>query len=224
VSQTDLCCVRQRKILRRYGARPSELHIKRHSGYCAVSGEPDTAHARRKFEELAKAGASDVAVQALQRFARIYHVEGELGSLTPEERLAMRQAMAKPLWEEMHAWLKLQRRRVADGGTTAKAIDYSLNSWAALTRNLHDGAVPLDNNHLEQQMRCWAMGRKAWLFCGSELAGQRAAMVMSLVQSAKLNGLDPWAYLRDVLARLPTHLNSRIEELLPHRWQPAAAG
>lgn len=70
-------------------------------------------------------------------------------------------------------------------------------------------------------MRCWAMGRKAWLFCGSELAGKRAAVVMSLVQSAKLNGLDPWQYLRDVLARLPTHLNSRLEELLPHRWQPA---
>jgi transposase len=80
--------------------------------------------------------------------------------------------------------------------------------------------VPVDNNHIENLMRPWAMGRKAWLFAGSELAGQRAAVVMSLVQSAKLNGHDPWAYLKDVLERLPTHLNSRIEELLPHCWKP----
>nr|WP_310735044.1 IS66 family transposase [Azohydromonas aeria] len=181
-------------------------------------------HARRKFDELAKAGASDVAVQAIERIARIYRVEAELGSLAADERLAVRQALARPLWDELLVWLKLQRRRVADGSTTAAAIDYSLKNWEELTRNLHDGAVPLDNNHLEQQMRCWAMGRKAWLFCGSELAGRRAAMVMSLVQSAKLNGHNPWAYLRDVLARLPTHLNSRLEELLPHRWSPTPEG
>jgi hypothetical protein len=80
------------------------------------------------------------------------------------------------------------------------------------------------NNFIERQIKPWAMGRRAWLFCGSELAGQRAAIVMSLVQSAKLNGHDPWAYLRDVLERLPGHPNSRIEELLPHRWRPATAG
>jgi hypothetical protein len=181
------------------------------------------AHARRRFEELVKAGASNVAQGALEYFARIYHVEGRLGSLAPDERLAMRQALACPLWDELHKWLKLQRKLVPDGGTTANAIDYSLNNWEALTRNLQDGSVPLDNNHLEQQMRCWAMGRKAWLYFGSELAAKRAAMVMSLVQSARLSGHNPWEYLRDVLARLPTHLNSRLEELLPHRWQPAAA-
>jgi len=109
---------------------------------------------------------------------------------------------------------------VPDGSAIAGAIDYSLNAWAALTVNLNDGMVQVDNNHIENQMRPWAMGRKAWLFAGSELAGQRAAIVMSLVQSAKLNGHDPWAYLKDVLTRLPTHMNSRIEELLPHRWQP----
>lgn len=99
-------------------------------------------------------------------------------------------------------WLQLERARVADGGATAKAIDYSLNNWTALTRNLHDGEVPVSNNHIENLVRPWAVGRKAWLFCGSELAGQRAAMVMSLVQSAKLCGHDPHAYLRDVLQRL----------------------
>jgi transposase len=85
-----------------------------------------------------------------------------------------------------------------------------------LTANLHDGNVPVDNNHLENLMRPWAMGRKAWLFCGSEMAGKRAAVVISLVQTARLNGHDPYAYLKDVLTRLPMHPNSRIDELLPH--------
>ena len=82
--------------------------------------------------------------------------------------------------------------------------------------------MPIDNNHLENQMRPWAIGRRNWLFVGSELAGERAAMIMSLLQSAKLNKVDPWSYLKDVLTRLPTQLNSRIDELLPHRWQPAS--
>ena len=102
----------------------------------------------------------------------------------------------------------------------ARAIDYSLNVWRLLTAHLHDGRVPVDNNHIENLMRPWAMGRKAWLFAGSELAGQRTAVMKSLVRSAKLSGHDPWAYLRDVLTRLPTHLNSRIDELLPHLWLP----
>ena len=110
-----------------------------------------------------------------------------------------------------------------DGSAIAGAIDYSLNRWTALTAYLVDGNVAIDNNHIENLMRPWAMGRKAWLFAGSELAGQRAAVVMSVVQSARMNGHDPWAYLylKDVLTRLPGHLNSRIDELLPHRWQPA---
>ena len=116
---------------------------------------------------------------------------------------------------------ELERGRVPDGGATARAMDYSLKHWTALTRNLDDGDVPVDNNHLENQIRPWAMGRKAWLFAGSELAGQRAAIVMSLVQSAKLNGHDPWAYLRTCWSGCRRIRNSRIEELLPHRWQPA---
>lgn len=107
------------------------------------------------------------------------------------------------------------------GGTIAQAIDYSLNCWDALTRHLSDGTIPIDNNHLEQQIKPWKLGAKNWLFVGSELAGERAAVVMSLVQSAKLNQIDPWAYLRDVLARIHSHPASRIDELLPHRWQPA---
>lgn len=143
-----------------------------------------------------------------------------MATLTNQERLARRNAVTQPLWEELHTWLQLERARVHDGSATAKALNYSLNAWGALTRNLLDGEVNVDNNHCENLIRPWALGRKAWLFAGSELAGQRAAIVMSLVQSAKINGHDPHAYLHDVLTRLPTHLNSRIDELLPHRWQP----
>jgi transposase len=178
------------------------------------------AHARRKYDELLKDNKSPVATQAIQRIAWIYRIERELRDLNTQDRLDQRQARTKPLWEEMFAWLTLERERVPDGSGTARALDYSLNHWNALSANLRDGDVPVDNNHLENLMRPWAMGRKAWLFCGSELAGKRAAVVMSLVMSAKLNGHDPWAYLTDVLTKLPTYPNSRIQELLPHLWQP----
>ncbi len=180
------------------------------------------AHARRKFDELAKARTSPLADAAIVRFARIYQVEAGLADLSDDERRTLRQQHARPLWDELKTWLELERRRVLDGSPAAGAIDYTLGHWRALTLHLDDGAVAIDNNHLERQIKPWAMGRKAWMFVGSELAGQRAATVMTLVQSARLNGHDPLAYLRDVLERLPTQLNSRLEELLPHRWMPAA--
>jgi hypothetical protein len=178
------------------------------------------AHARRKFDELIKDNLSPVGTQAIQRIAALYKVERQVKGLSVEERLQARQSKAKPRCEDLHAWLKLERQRVPEGSATAKAIDYSLNRWDALTAYLDNGAVQINNNHIENLVRPWAMGRKAWLFAGSELAGQRAAVVMSLLQSAKLHGHDPWAYLKDVLTKLPGHMNSRIEELLPHRWQP----
>ena len=179
------------------------------------------AHARRKFDELFKAGASPVAAAAIQRIAWLYRIEADARGLSSAERLRMRQERSQPLWEEMHVWLQLERTRVPDGSAIAKAIDYSLNHWVGLGRYLVDGDVPIDNNYVENRIRPWALGRRNWLFIGSQLAGERAAVVMSLLQSAKLNGHEPWAYLKDVLTRLPTQLNSRIEELLPHRWQPA---
>ncbi len=186
----------------------------RNTAYCL-------AHARRKFDELVKANASVVAGQAIQRIARLYRIEADAKTLTGEQRLQMRHERSRPLWDELHVWLQLERTRVPDGGAIAKAIDYSLNHWVGLGRFLLDGDVPIDNNHVENRIRPWALGRRNWLFIGSQLAGERAAVVMSLLQSAKLNGHEPWAYLKDVLTRLPTQLNSRIEELLPHRWQPA---
>jgi transposase len=178
------------------------------------------AHARRRFDELVKANASPVAAQAIQRIARIYRIESQAREMTVEERLAHRQQYSRPLWDELHAWMKQERARVPDGGGIAAALDYSLKRWVALGRFLSDGAVSVDNNHIENLIRPWSLGRKAWLFAGSELAGKRAAVVMSLVQSAKLHGHDPWVYLKDVLERLLTHRNDRIDELLPHRWKP----
>ena len=180
------------------------------------------AHARRKFDELLlDSGRSAVAEEALRRIAQIYRLERKLSELTCEERLASRRNDAKALWADLHEWLRLERARVPDGSATAKALNYSLNHWEALTRNLLDGEVNVDNKSLENLIRPWALGRRAWLFAGSALAGQRAAIVMSLVQSAKLNGHDPRAYLNDVLTRLPTQLSSRIDELLTHNWHPA---
>jgi transposase len=180
-------------------------------------------HARRKFDELIKHGHSDIAGEAIRRMAWIFKLEAEARNGSAEERLAIRQSQSRLHWDDLHVWLQRERQRVPNGSGIAAAIDYSLNRWTALGRFLEDGEVSAHNNHLENLLRPWAVGRKAWLFAGSELAGQRAAVVMSLVQSAKMNGHDPWAYLKDVLTRLPTHPNHRIEELLPHRWQGAAA-
>ena len=176
------------------------------------------AHARRKFDELVD--SSPVAAEAIRRIAWLYRVEADARTLSTEERLQMRLERSKPMWEQLHLWLQLERSRVPDGGGIAKAIDYSLKRWDGLGRFLLDGDVPLDNNHCENRIRPIALGRSNWLFIGSQLAGERAAVVMTLLQSAKLCGHEPWAYLKDVLTRLPTQLNSRIEELLPHRWQP----
>ncbi|RMS75558.1 hypothetical protein CFBP6109_03401 [Pseudomonas syringae pv. cerasicola] len=125
-----------------------------------------------------------------------------------------------PIAEKLHEWMLAQRALVPEGSATAKALDYSLKRWVALTHYLDDGAVPIDNNWCENQIRPWALGRKNWLFAGSLRSGKRAAAIMSLIQSARLNGHDPYAYLKDVLTRLPTQRASEISELLPHRWAP----
>ncbi|MBD1553144.1 IS66 family transposase [Pseudomonas typographi] len=111
-------------------------------------------------------------------------------------------------------------RKWLPASATAKALDYSLKRWVALTRYLDDGAVPIDNNQIENLIRPWALGRSNWLFAGSLRSGKRAAAIASLIQSARFNGHDPYAYLKDVLTRLPTQRASEIEQLLPHRWTP----
>jgi transposase len=198
-----------------------------YAGYKALFGERIVeagclAHARRKFFDLWANHKSTVAEQALGYFRDLYDVEREVQALDVDERKRIRQLKAKPVADALLAWLIAQRQKVPDGSATAKAIDYSLNRWTALTRYLGDGALPADNNWIENRIRPIALGRANWLFAGSLRAGQRAAAIMSLIGSAKMNDLDPYAYLRDVLERLPTHPASGIEELLPHRWRPTS--
>ena len=198
------------------------------SGYKALiaSGVTEVgclAHARRKFFDLHVANKSQIAEFALEQFARIYEVERQVKELDAAQRTAARQEQIKPVLDALHQWMLLQRQKVPDSSATAKALDYSLRRWAALTRFVDDGQLPVDNNWIENQIRPIAIGRANWLFAGSLRAGQRAAAVMSLIQSARMNGHDPYAYLKDVLTRLPTHKARGIEELLPHRWQPAVA-
>jgi len=180
------------------------------------------AHARRKFFDLHAANQSQIAEFALQQFARVYEIEREVKELGAEQRQIVRQQQTRPILDALHEWMTLQRRQVPDGSATAKTLDYSLRRWVALTRFADDGQLPVDNNWIENQIRPIAIGRNNWLFAGSLRAGQRAAAVMSLIQSARMNGHDPYAYLKDVLTRLPTHKASRIDELLPHRWQTGA--
>jgi transposase len=197
-----------------------------YSGYKALFAQGVTeagclAHARRKFHELWANHKSMLAEQALKLFKALYDVEREVTGLDCEERRRIRQAKAKPAADALHAWLTAQRQKVPPGSATAKAMDYSLTRWTALTRYLDDGQLPADNNWVENQIRPIALGRNNWLFAGSLRAGKRAAAIMSLVHSARINGHDPHAYLKDVMQRLPTQHASRISELLPHRWRPA---
>ena len=178
------------------------------------------AHARRKFHDLWANHSSQIAGEALRLYGALYEVERDVAALDPGERHRIRQARAAPAADRLRRWLILHRQKVPDGSGTARAIDYSLKRWSALTRYLDDGNLPIDNNWVENRIRPIALGRANWLFAGSLRAGQRAAAIMSLIQSAKLNGHDPYRYLKDVLQRLPTQRASQIEELLPHRWVP----
>jgi transposase len=179
------------------------------------------AHARRKFSDLWVNHKSPLAEEALKLFGKLYDLEREARDLNVEQRQRLRQLQSKPIADKLREWLLLHRQKATDGTAIAKAIDYSLGRWPALTRFLDDGTLPIDNNWVENRIRPIALGRSNWLFAGSLRAGKRAAAVMSLIQSARLNGHDPYRYLKDVLERLPTQPASRIGELLPHSWMPA---
>ena len=198
------------------------LMVDDYAGYKALFANGVTelgclAHARRKFFDLNAAQANPIAQEALARIQALYAIEARGRDLTGEARTVLRQQEAVPLLESMHAWLLTTRVTVANGGGTAKAIDYSLRRWAALSRYAMDGRWPIDNNPVENTIRPIAIGKKNWLFVGSESAGQRAAAIQSLLATAKLNGLDPAAWLHETLTKLPTCLNSQIDTLLPLR-------
>ena len=195
------------------------------AGYHALQAQGVTpalcmAHARRKLYEAHAFNGSPIAARAVALIAKLYEVEREVRELQPEARRLWREQHAKPVAQALHTWLAEQRPKLAKADVTAKAIDYSLSNWRGLTRYLDDGNVPIDNNAAENAVRPLAIGRKNWLFIGSQQAGERAAVVLSLIESAKLNGHDPWAYLKDVFERLPTLKQRDLALLLPHNWRP----
>ncbi|HEX6610354.1 MAG TPA: IS66 family transposase [Hyphomicrobiaceae bacterium] len=193
------------------------------------------AHARRKFFELADVeGAArkksrgkkapvvyPIALEAVQKLDALFAIERDINGKSPAERLAVRQELSAPLMAELHDWLNAQLARISRNHDLAKAINYMLRRWDAFTRFLGDGKVCLSNNAAERALRCVPLGRKSWLFCGSDRGGQRAAVAYSLIQTCRLNDVDPQAWLADVLARIADHPVSRLDELLPWNWKAA---
>ena len=178
------------------------------------------SHARRKLYELAQLKQAPIAIEAVKRIDALFAIEREINGAAPERRLAVRNERSRPLIIALQAYLREQRAKLSGKSETARAIDYSLKRWPALTRFLDDGRLCLSNNAAERALRGIAVGRHNWTFAGSDEGARRAAVVYTLIETAKLNGIDPRAWLADVLAKLHDHLARRIDELLPWNWRP----
>lgn len=181
----------------------------------AVYGAACWAHARRKFHDVHLAHSSPITTEALARIGALYAIEHEIRGSTPELRRSIRHARARPLIENLHAWLEKMLGTLSRKSDTAAAIRYALSRWRALTRYVDDGSLEIDNNAAERALRVVALGRKNFLFAGSDAGGERAAALYSLLGSAKLNSLDPELYLRHVLTHIAAHPIHRIDDLLP---------
>src|ERR1700730_14626860 len=173
------------------------------------------AHARRKFFDLARINKAPIAIEAVERIDALFAIEREINGKTSQERKRVRNERSTPLVAALETWLRAQRSKLSARNEVAKAIQYSLNRWTALTRFLDDGRLCMSNNAAERALRGIAVGRHNWTFAGSEEGGRRAAAMYTLVETAKLNDVDPQAWLADALARLQDHPAKRIDELLP---------
>ena len=176
------------------------------------------AHARRKFFELARISKAPLASETVRRIDALFAIEREINGLAPQQRVAVRTERSQPLLIALEHWLREQRGRVSKNSETGKAIDYSLKRWTELTRFLDDGRLCMTNNAAERELRAVAVGRRNWTFAGSDEGGRRAAAIYTLIATAKLNDVDPQAWLADVLARLPDYPARRIGDLLPRNW------
>ncbi len=181
------------------------------------------AHGRRKLFKLAEVARAPLAVEAVRRIDLIFDAERALGGLPAEQRLAVRQQDIAPLVAALGAWMRETRAKLSRHNDLARAMDYMLTRWEAFSRFLSDGRICLTNNAAERALRGIALGRKSWLFAGSDRGGERAAAMYSLIITAKLNDVDPRAWLADVLARIADHPASRLHELLPWNWKNAQA-
>lgn len=180
------------------------------------------AHGRRKFFELAELRQVPIAIEAVRRIDALFAIEREINGRPPDHRLAVRRERSKLLVDELERWLREERNKLSSKNPLAKAMAYGLKRWPAFTRFLDDGRICMSNNAAERAVRGVAVGRRNWTFCGSDAGGQRAAVVYTLIATAKFNDVDPRAWLGDVLARIANHPASRIIELLPWNWKPAA--
>jgi hypothetical protein len=190
--------------------------------YETASGQPAAltevacwAHVRRKFYDIHVATNAPIADQALQRIGRLFDVERDAMGRSPDERRRIRQARARTVMDELAAFFDSSLSKLSGKSELARAIRYARSRWTALTRYLDDGHLEISNNAAERAIRPLALGRKNYMFAGSDAGGERAAAAYTLIETAKLNGLDPEAYLRDVLARIADHHINRIAELLP---------
>lgn len=177
------------------------------------------AHVRRHFYDVNQAAPSAVAQAALLRITKLYEIEAQIQHDPPLEKAQQRQQRAGPLLESFHAWLREVQLQVAPKSAIAKAIGYALKRWQALTLYLQIGELSIDNNRVERAIRGVAIGRKNYLFAGNDAGGQRAASIYTLIETCKLNGIEPFAYLCDVLEKLPAWPNRRLHELLPFHWE-----
>jgi transposase len=179
------------------------------------------AHARRKFFDLARLTKAPIAIEAVSRIDALFIIERDINGLPPDERKRVRHERSRPLVEALGSWLREQYAKLSPNSQVAKAIAYSLNCWDALLRFLDDGRLCLSNNAAERALRGIAVGRRNWTFAGSDQGGHRAAAIYTLIETAKLNDIDPLAWLADMLARLQDHPAKRIDELLPWNWKMA---
>jgi transposase len=177
-------------------------------------------NARRKARGKTAAVISPVALEAVRRIDALFEIERAINGRSADQRKAVRQELSVPLVADLAAWMREQRAKLSRGNDVAKAIDYMLKRWTAFTRFLDDGRICLSNNAAERALRGVALGRKSWLFAGSDRGGRRAAAMYSLIVSAKMNDIDPQAWLADVLARIADHPANRLDELLPWNWRP----
>ena len=179
-------------------------------------------NARRKAAGKKEIPLSPIAVEVVRRIDALMAIERAINGQRPEERLAARQSASRPLVDDLHAYLREQVAKLSRGHDLAKAIQYMLKRWPAFTLFLEDGRVCMSNNAAERSLRGVALGRKSWLFCGSDRGGHRAAAMYSLIVTCKMNGVDPQAWLADVLSRIAGHPVHRLDELLPWNWRPIA--